>query len=140
MQRFFELLSERERDRYMTTERYGRGAKPRDYRNGYYKRDFVTRLGTLRLSIARTRKKNFLPEVIGKFQRRAEEVCLLIREAFLRGISTRQVGLIVAIIEIWTRRSNSSFRRGWKMSGRICFWMESACGYAGRWVASGYKC
>jgi putative transposase len=98
MQRFFELLSERERDRYMTTERYGRGAKPRDYRNGYYKRDFVTRLGTLRLSIARTRKKNFLPEVIGKFQRRAEEVCLLIREAFLRGISTRQVGLIVAIM------------------------------------------
>jgi len=98
MQQFFELLSERERDRYMTTERYGRGAKPRDYRNGYYERDFVTRLGTLRLSIARTRKKNFLPEVIGKFQRRAEEVCLLIREAFLRGISTRQVGRIVAIM------------------------------------------
>ena len=46
MQRFFELLSERERDRYMTTERYGRGAEPRDYyRNGYYERDFVTRPG-----------------------------------------------------------------------------------------------
>lgn len=50
------------------------------------------------MSIARTCKKNFLPEVIGKFQRRAEEVCLLIREAFLRGISTRQVGRIVAIM------------------------------------------
>ena len=46
MQRFFELLSQRERDRYMTTERYGRGAEPRDYyRNGYYERDFVTRPG-----------------------------------------------------------------------------------------------
>lgn len=98
MQRLFELLSERQRDRYMTSERYRRDPQRHDYRNGYYQRDFVTRVGTLRLRIARTRKKNFLPEVIAKFQRRAEEVCLLIREAFLRGISTRQVGRIVAIV------------------------------------------
>src|SRR5439155_26659336 len=32
------------------------------------------------------------------FQRRAEEVSLLIREAFLRGISTRQVGRVVATL------------------------------------------
>jgi len=98
MQRYFELLSERQRDRYMTSERYRRDEKRKDYRNGYYERDFVTRMGTLRLRIARTRKKNFLPEVIGKFQRRAEEVCLLIREAFLRGISTREVGRVVALV------------------------------------------
>jgi putative transposase len=97
MQRLFELLSGRQRDRYMTSEHYRRDKKRRDYRNGYYERDFVTRVGTLRLRIARTRKKNSLPEVISKFQRRAEEVCLLIREAFLRGISTRQVGWVVAI-------------------------------------------
>jgi putative transposase len=36
--------------------------------------------------------------VLQKFQRRAEEVSLLIREAFLRGISTRQVGRVVAIL------------------------------------------
>jgi len=82
----------------MASERYRRDPQRHDYRNGYYQRDFVTRVGTLRLRIARTRKKNFLPEVIAKFQRRAEEVCLLIREAFLRGISTRQVGWIVAIV------------------------------------------
>jgi len=33
-----------------------------------------------------------------RFQRWAEEVSLLIREAFLRGISTRQVGRVVATI------------------------------------------
>jgi putative transposase len=98
MQRVFELLSERQRDRYMTSERYRRDEKRKDYRNGYYERDFVTRLGTLRIRIARTRKRNFLPDSMSKFQRRAEEVCLLIREAFLRGISTRQVGRVVAII------------------------------------------
>jgi hypothetical protein len=44
---------------------------------------FVSRLRTAqieqpRLRIARTRKKGFLPEVLQKFQRRAEEVSLLI--------------------------------------------------------------
>lgn len=98
LERLLESLSERQRDLYMVSERYGRDEQRKDYRNGYYERNFVTRVGTLRLRIARTRKKNFLPEVIGRFQRRAEEVCLLIREAFLRGISTRQVGRVVAIL------------------------------------------
>ncbi|MBV9483924.1 MAG: IS256 family transposase [Acidobacteria bacterium] len=96
--RLFELLSERQRDLYMVSPRYDRAEKRKDYRNGYYQRDFVTRFGTLRLRIARTRKKSFLPEVLKKFQRRAEEVSLLIREAFLRGISTRQVGRVVATL------------------------------------------
>jgi transposase-like protein len=33
-------------------------AEDREYRNGYYERDFVTRLGTIWLRIARTRNKN----------------------------------------------------------------------------------
>jgi putative transposase len=58
----------------------------------------VTHFGTLRLRIARSRRRGFLPEVMAKFQRRAEEVCLLIREAFLRGLSTRQTGRVVSIV------------------------------------------
>jgi putative transposase len=69
-----------------------------DYRNGYYEREYVTRLGTIRLRIARTREKNFLPRGLEKFERRAADIALLIREAFLRGISTRQVGRIVATV------------------------------------------
>src|SRR5271166_851933 len=96
---FFEAESERLRDRYSGWGAYQRSATPhRDYRNGYYKRDFVTRFGTLRLRIARTRGKNFLPPGLDKFQRRAPELALLIREAFLRGISTRQVGRVVATL------------------------------------------
>lgn len=96
--KFFELLSERQRDRYMVSPRHGRSGERKDYRNGYYERDLVTRFGALRLRIARCRKRGFLPEVVRKFQRRADEVCLLIREAFLRGISTRQVGRVVGIL------------------------------------------
>jgi len=98
-QKFFELQSERQRDRFSGWGRYERRrSQRRDYRNGYYERDFVTRLGTIRLRIARTRGKSFLPRGLKRFQRRAEEVSLLIREAFLRGISTRQVGRVVATL------------------------------------------
>jgi putative transposase len=97
--RYFETESERLRDLYSGWASYERRKGPqRDYRKGYYERDFVTRFGTLRLRIARTRQKNFLPPGLEKFQRRAPELTLLIREAFLRGISTRQVGRIVATL------------------------------------------
>jgi transposase-like protein len=92
-QRFFELQLERERDRFSGAGRYERRrGRRRIYRNGSYQRDFVTRFGTIRLRIARSRQKSFLPVGLQRFQRRAEEVSLLIREAFLRGISTRQAG------------------------------------------------
>ncbi len=98
-QAFFELESRRQRDRFSGWAAYERRrGKRRRYRNGYYERDFVTRFGTIRLRIARTREKSFLPVGLERFQRRAEEVSLLIREAFLRGISTRQVGRVVATI------------------------------------------
>jgi len=96
--RFWEEQSIRERDSYMKCgwyDRVDRGERA-DYRNGFYEREYVTRLGTIRLRIARTRGRNFIPKGLEKFQRRAEDVAILIREAFLRGISTRQVGRIVA--------------------------------------------
>jgi putative transposase len=94
-----EADSRRQRDRYAVREAYQRRGSPKQpYRNGYYERDFVTRFGTLRLRVARTRGKSFLPRGIERFQRRADEVAMLIREAFLRGISTRQVGRVVALL------------------------------------------
>jgi putative transposase len=95
-----ELESARLRDVYMRCDAYERADERKDYRNGFYLRSFQTRLGELRLKIARTRKKAFLPALIHLFQRRTEEVMLLIREAFLRGLSTRQVGRVVASIGV----------------------------------------
>jgi putative transposase len=69
-----------------------------DYRNGFYERDYVTPLGGIRLRIPRTRQRSFLPRWLGRLQRRAPEVAELIRQAFLRGISTRQVGRVVAVL------------------------------------------
>jgi len=93
-----ELESARLRDVYLRCDAYQRADQRQDHRNGFYVRSFQTRLGELRLKIARSRKKTFLPGVIQLFQRRTEEVMLLIRKAFLRGISTRQVSKVVASI------------------------------------------
>src|SRR6185295_2158944 len=102
LKRFLDAWSERERDQFVGLRRYERYERSDSerayYRNGYYERDWVTRFGTVRLRIARTRGKNFLPKGLSRFQRRADEVGLLIREAFLRGISTRQVGRVVALL------------------------------------------
>src|SRR5205807_384351 len=96
--KFWDAQSVRERDSYMRSGWYEQvdPGQRNDYRNRFYERDYVTRLGTIRLRIARTRGKNFLPPGLEKFERRAEDVAILIREAFLRGISTRQVGRVVA--------------------------------------------
>ena len=98
--KLWEAESIRERERYCGVGWQERSSdSERDNRNGFYERDDVTRFGTIRLRIARTRGKNFLPAGLGRFQRRADEAALLIREAFLRGISSRQVGRVVSDVD-----------------------------------------
>jgi putative transposase len=96
---FFEAESLRLRNRTLGWDAYERQeATKSDYRNGFYERDFVSPFGNLRLRIARSRKQNFLPAGLKKFQRRDKAVDMLVREAFLRGISTRQVGRVIATL------------------------------------------
>ena len=93
----FEAESERLRNRYaVRTAMETRPAAACQHRTASTKGSFATRFGTLRLRIARARDRSFLPPAIEKFQRRAPELAMLIREAFLRGISTRQAGRLVA--------------------------------------------
>jgi len=97
-QQSFERLSVEARDRYLGVRDYERVPGRADSRNGFYERDVVTLFGTLRVRIARTRRQAFLPAGLARLQRRAPEVTLLIREAFLRGVSTRPVGRLVALL------------------------------------------
>ena len=97
-QDFLGRLSLEARDRYLGVREYERSPKRTDARNGFYERDFVTRLGTLRVRVARTRQRIFLPPGVRRLERRAAEVLLLIREAFLRGLSSRTVGRVVALL------------------------------------------
>jgi len=96
VKRLLEEALEAERTDWLGVGRYVRDEAGRqDYRNGYYRRDLGTRLGLLRrLRVPRTRR-GCRSQLLGRYQRRQESVHELVREAFLRGISTRQVGEVL---------------------------------------------
>src|SRR5271157_5023611 len=90
--RFFELQSERERDRFSGCQPYERSqGRQRGYRNGYYERGFVTRLGTIRLRIARTREKSVRAARLDCFQERCNYVPPRTHEVIGLAVLSRQV-------------------------------------------------
>src|SRR5437773_11967419 len=67
-QRFFELQSERQRDRYSDWGRYERRrGRRRVYRNGYYERDFVTRSAPSGCGLRVLARRAFCPVVCNRF-------------------------------------------------------------------------
>jgi putative transposase len=96
VKRLIEQALEVERDYHLQLGYYEHDPEFRfDYRNGYYLRDFATKLGLLRrLRIPRTRR-GYRSQLLPRYKRRQEAVHDLVRQAFLRGISTRQVGEVL---------------------------------------------
>src|SRR5260370_32874947 len=93
LKRLIEQVLLAEQDRYLELGYYEHAPLSRlDYRNGFYFRDLVTQLGRLpRVRVPRTRQ-GFLSQVLPRYHRRQQAVNNIILQAFLRGISTRQVG------------------------------------------------
>jgi putative transposase len=101
LQQMLEADSEQQMANYLGLAPYERSDEPDervDSRNGYYERDYVTALGPIRIRVRRTRKRSFLPRGMQALQRRSPEIAEMIRQAFLRGISTRAVGRVVALL------------------------------------------
>lgn len=87
---------EEEMVQYQQTERYQRAENRLDYRNGYYHRNLDTTLGPIEnIAVPRSRHGFFKPRVFTRYQRRQESVNTLICNAFLRGISTREVANVL---------------------------------------------
>lgn len=101
LKKLLEADAEQQMEQWLGLKWHQRVEKPAergDYRNGFYERRFVTVLGPLVIRVPRTRLRSFLPRGIQRFQRRAEEVAELLRQAYLRGISTRAVGRVAALL------------------------------------------
>jgi putative transposase len=115
VKRMLEQALEAERTARLAVGRYVRDVESRqDYRNGYYQRDLGTRLGLLRrLRVPRTRR-GYSSELLPRYQRRQQAVHALIQEAFLRGISTRQVGPVLEPVlgEAYSAQTISRIARG----------------------------
>ena len=115
VKQMLEQALEAERSARLAVGRYERDQqRRRGYRNGYYRRDLGTRLGLLcGLRVPRTRRGHG-SELLPRYQRRQEAVHDLVREAFLRGISTRQVGAVLEPIlgEAYSAQTISRIVRG----------------------------
>ena len=82
---------------YLKAGCYVRASYRRGYRNGTYCRRLTTTWGTIpNLEIPRSRERGFAPSVLHRYQRRTAQVNALIRRVFLGGLSTRQVGPVLA--------------------------------------------
>lgn len=91
-----EGVMEAERDVFCGIGPSERGRSRRDYRNGYYERDFESCFGVLeKLRVPRTRSGKFRSSLFKKFARRQRKVNELIRSLFLCGISQRDVSEVL---------------------------------------------
>lgn len=93
---FLEAALVAERDMFLGFDVYQRGIGKADSRNGYYERDLESVFGLLEdLRIPRTRNNTFRTRLIAKYHRRQRQVATLIREMFVRGVSTRKIGEVL---------------------------------------------
>ena len=101
LQKLLEADSEQQMAEYLGLQWHERPAEQAgrvDYRNGFYQRRYVVPVGVLKIRVSRTRLRSFLPRGMRALQRRSPEVNEMIRQAFLRGISTRGVGRVVSLL------------------------------------------
>jgi putative transposase len=99
--RIIESSLEEELTARVLASRYKRTEVRRGWRNGHYQRRLFTRWGVLDVGMPRARHALPPSQVLARFQRRQAEVDQLIRDAFLRGVSTREVGDVLEPVLGW---------------------------------------
>lgn len=72
-------------------EPYERTEERQDYRNGYYSRSLVTRVGTLTLRVPRLRNGKFSTDLFARYQRSEQALLLALMEMVVNGVSTRKI-------------------------------------------------
>lgn len=90
--RLLEESLEAERDLLSESEFYERTTARKDYRNGYYTRFILTKMGLLEIRKPRLRQLKIKSQVLKRYQRRTAEVDAVLKKIFLFGVSTRLAG------------------------------------------------
>lgn len=86
---------EKERDEYLQADPYERSDQRRDYRNGYYEREYTISLGKIKLKVPRTRNGEFTTDVFERYARYDQVLILSMLEMVINGVSTRKVTHII---------------------------------------------
>nr|WP_244499178.1 transposase [Thermoanaerobacter thermohydrosulfuricus] len=75
----------------MKANPYERTEERQDYRNGYYSRNLVTKIGTLTLRVPRLRNGKFTTDLFNRYQRSKQALLLASMEMVVNGVSTRKI-------------------------------------------------
>lgn len=90
--RLIEDALEAERLELAISRPYERTEVRADYRNGYYVRYILTKMGLLDIRMPRLRHIKVRSQVIGSYRRREDQIDEALKRIFLYGVATRLVG------------------------------------------------
>ncbi|AMB99845.1 transposase [Aerococcus urinaehominis] len=91
----FNAYMQAEREEFINAKRYERTDDRKDYRNGSYKRNFKTKVGTVELDVPRTRSGEFDTKLFDKYQRMDKAFVAVLTEMYINGVSTRRIKKVV---------------------------------------------
>jgi putative transposase len=83
---------------WLVAGQYERTAGRRDWRNGTRCRSLLTSVGQLELTVPRARQGGWTPPLFEKYRRIDRHLSAMIRETFLKGVSTGKVGDVVEVL------------------------------------------
>lgn len=93
-----QTVLDEELEELVGAERYERSDERIDARNGSYKRTVATTLGPAELSVGRSRTGGGASQAIGRYRRRTAELDDMVTEAYVRGLSTRDMAPVAAAL------------------------------------------
>ena len=95
VQMFAQSLIDAEATQKVGANPYERTEERKTQRNGYRKREWNTRLGTLDLKIPKLRQGSFFPSILEPRRRAEQTLAAVVQEAYVNGVSTRKVDDVV---------------------------------------------
>lgn len=101
-----------------------RTATRRGYRNGSYKRQLTTRVGTLQLEVPRDREGTFQTRLFERYQRSEKALVLALVQMVVQGVSTRRVKKITTQLcgREFSKSTVSRLSEG--LDGQVEAWAE----------------
>lgn len=100
VRRFVQELMDEEVTALVGAERYERAEERSDQRNGFRKRQWDTRVGSVDLAIPRLRTGTYFPSWLEPRRRSEQALVGVVAEAYVRGVSTRKVEALVQSLGI----------------------------------------
>jgi transposase-like protein len=90
-----QALMEIEVEEHVGAGRHERTEGRMGVRNGYRQRQWDTRVGTVELSVPRTRDGNYFPSLLEPRRKAERALSAVVQEAYVHGVSTRKVDELV---------------------------------------------